>query len=73
MIKLVPLLPSILFDAALNAFNEEFTVRAPMLATLEPVAGSRQALWLSACFFGVAHYFGTPGDLICAILSIFMG
>lgn len=73
MLKVVPILPSILFYAALNAFNEEFTYRAPMLATLEPVGGSKQALWLSAYFFGIAHYFGTPGGLIGGLLSIFMG
>lgn len=70
---LVPILPSILFYAALNAFNEEMTYRAPMLATLEPVGGSRQALWLSASFFGIAHYFGTPGGILGAIASVFMG
>jgi len=73
MLKVVPILPSILFYAALNAFNEEITYRAPMLATLEPVGGSKQALWLSAYFFGIAHYFGTPGGLIGGVLSIFMG
>lgn len=73
MLKVVPILPSILFYAALNAFNEEITYRAPMLATLEPVSGSKQALWLSAYFFGIAHYFGTPGGLIGGMLSIFMG
>lgn len=73
MLKAVPILPSILFYAALNAFNEEITYRAPMLATLEPVGGSKQALWQSAYFFGIAHYFGTPGGLIGGLLSIFMG
>jgi len=73
MLKVVPILPSILFYAALNAFNEEFIYRAPMLATLEPVGGSKQALWLSAYFFGIAHYFGTPGGVLGGILSIFMG
>jgi membrane protease YdiL (CAAX protease family) len=65
LIKVLPILPSILFYALLNSFNEEVTFRVPMLATLEPVGGSRQALWISAFFFGIAHYFG--------ILSIFMG
>ncbi len=73
MLKVVPILPSILFYAALNAFNEEIIYRAPMLATVEPVGGSKQALWLSAYFFGIAHYFGTPGGLIGGVLSIFMG
>ena len=73
MIKVVPILPSILFYAALNAFNEEILYRSPLLATLEPVAGSRNALWISAYFFGIAHYFGTPGGLVGGIASIFMG
>ncbi len=71
--RLLPLAPSILFYAALNAFNEELTYRAPMLATLEPLIGGRQALWMSAFFFGIAHYFGTPGGLMGGVLSIFMG
>ncbi len=66
------MLPSILY-AALNAFNEEMTFRAPMLATLEPTGGSLHAWWMSAYFFGIAHYFGTPGGLAGAVLSIFMG
>ncbi len=70
---ILPLLPSILFYAALNAFNEEMTYRAPMIATLEPASGSRQALWMSASFFGIAHYFGTPGGILGALASIFMG
>jgi hypothetical protein len=72
MRQAVPILPSILFYAALNAFNEEITFRVPMLATLESVGG-RQALWMSAYFFGIAHYFGVPGGLMGGIASIFMG
>jgi membrane protease YdiL (CAAX protease family) len=70
---LLHMAPSILFYAALNAFSEEMTYRAPMLATLEPAVGSAQALGMSAVFFGVAHYFGTPGGLLGALLSVFMG
>ena len=73
LLKAVPILPSILFYAALNAFNEEIAFRVPMLATLESVAGSRQALWISAYFFGSAHYFGVPGGVGGGIASIFMG
>jgi membrane protease YdiL (CAAX protease family) len=71
--RIAPILPSILFYAALNAFNEEITYRAPMLTALEPVGGSKHALWISAYFFGVAHYFGTPGGIPGAIASLFMG
>lgn len=73
MLRVAPILPSILFYAALNAFNEEITYRAPMLGTLERVSGSKQALWMAAYFFGIAHYFGTPGGILGGILSIFMG
>lgn len=70
---LLPAIPAILVFAALNAFSEEMTYRAPLIATVEPVVGSSQALWLSAVYFGVAHYFGIPGGLVGALLSIFMG
>lgn len=70
---LIPMVPSVLSYAALNSFNEEMTYRAPLLATLEPAVGSTQAVWLTAFFFGVAHYFGTPGGATGAVLSIFMG
>ncbi|PKO03212.1 MAG: hypothetical protein CVU43_03765 [Chloroflexi bacterium HGW-Chloroflexi-5] len=71
--KLLPILPSIIFYAALNAFNEEMIFRAPMLATLEPVAGSLNALWMAASFFGISHYFGVPSGIPGAIASVFMG
>jgi hypothetical protein len=73
LLKVVPILPSILFYAALNAFNEEITFRAPMLATFERVGGSKNALWMSAYFFGIAHFFGIPGGILGGIASIFMG
>lgn len=69
----LPLLPSVVFYAVLNAFNEEMTYRAPLLATLVPAVGGRHALWLAAGFFGVAHYFGVPGGLGGAAASVFMG
>ena len=73
LLKVLPVLPSILFYAGLNAFNEEITYRSPLLATLETVGGSKQALWIAAYFFGIAHYFGTPGGIVGGLLSIFMG
>ena len=73
MVRVVPILPSILFYAALNAFNEEIIYRSPMLATLEPVSGSKHALWMAAYFFGIAHYFGALGGIVGGITSIFMG
>lgn len=72
-LKILPILPSIIFYAALNAFNEEMILRAPMLATLEPVCGSLNTLWMAAYFFGISHYFGVPSGIFGAIASIFMG
>jgi membrane protease YdiL (CAAX protease family) len=67
------ILPSVLFYAALNAFNEEITYRASMLTTLEAAIGTRQAWAMSAFLFGIAHYFGTPGGVGGALAAIFMG
>ncbi len=72
-VKMLPILPSVIFYAALNAFNEEMFFRAPMLATLEPVGSSLQTLWMAAYFFGISHYFGTPSGIPGALASIFMG
>lgn len=73
MLAVVPMAPSILVYAAINAVTEELTYRAPLLATLEPVVGGRAALWQSAVFFGMAHYFGTPGGLGGAAVTVFLG
>ncbi len=72
-IKMLPMLPSVIFYAALNSFNEEMFLRAPIIATTEAHTGSLNSLWMSAFFFGIAHYFGTPGGLMGAVASIFMG
>ncbi|TDN91608.1 CPBP family intramembrane glutamic endopeptidase [Microbacterium sp. BK668] len=73
LIAVLPLLPAILLFASINAFNEEMTYRAPVIATLEQPLGSVQALWMSAAFFGIAHYFGVPGGPLGAVASVFMG
>lgn len=69
----VPMIPGILVYATFNALSEEVTYRLPMLATLEPVVGPVSALWQSAALFGLAHYFGIPGGVFGAVVSIFMG
>lgn len=66
-------LPAIVLWAALNAFSEGMALRAPMIATSVLVVGDGAALWMSAVYFGVAHYFGVPGGAVGATLSIFMG
>lgn len=69
----IPVFPAILVFAALNAFNEEMTYRASLLAGLEPTLGPQQALWLTALFFGIGHYFGVPYGIIGVIMASFLG
>ncbi len=69
----LPLLPIILLLAALNAFSEEVTYRGSMLAGLEGVVGPQQALWNSALYFGIAHYYGVPYGILGVAMSTFMG
>jgi membrane protease YdiL (CAAX protease family) len=73
LLRTAPLLPVILLLAGLNAFNEEMTYRASMLAALEGVIGPRQALWNAALFFGIGHYFGVPYGVAGVILASFLG
>jgi hypothetical protein len=73
----VAALPTALIIAALNAFNEEFTLKAAPLSLLEPAVGREQALWLTAFYFGVGHYYGVPygvaGVLLAGYLGWFLG
>jgi membrane protease YdiL (CAAX protease family) len=73
LVQAVSLLPAVLLFAVLNAFNEEMTYRASMLATLEPVIGSRQAVWLAATFFGLGHYYGVPYGVVGVVMASFLG
>jgi hypothetical protein len=69
----LPMLPAVLLFAVLNAFNEEMTYRASLLAGLEHIIGPRQALWLTAVFFGLGHYFGVPYGVIGVMMAAFLG
>jgi membrane protease YdiL (CAAX protease family) len=73
MLQALPMLPFILLFAAMNAFNEEMTYRASLLATLERHVGARHALWISAAFFGIGHYYGVPYGVIGVLLAGFLG
>ncbi|TQJ31050.1 CPBP family intramembrane glutamic endopeptidase [Microbacterium sp. SLBN-146] len=72
-VVILPMVPAILVYAAVNSVAEELAYRAPLLATARRAVSSAQALWMSAVFFGLAHYFGIPGGLFGALASIFMG
>ena len=71
--RIIPMLPGILLFAAMNAFNEEMTYRASMLATLETPVGYKNAWWLSALYFGIAHFYGVPYGWLGIALATFNG
>jgi membrane protease YdiL (CAAX protease family) len=69
----VPLIPAILVFAAMNAFSEEMSYRAPQLATSHEVVGKNQAMLLSAAFFGIGHYYGVPYGVVGVLMAGFLG
>lgn len=65
--------PMIVVAAALNAFAEEFVYRAAPLASLVETFGERHALVLLGGFFGLSHYYGSPGGLTGVAMTAFFG
>jgi len=73
LLKAVPLLPVVLFYAAINAFNEEMNFRATLFSTLPQVIGKNHALLINIAFFGLAHYlYGSPPGLIGFLMTGFL-
>jgi len=70
---LFPALPMILLLAAMNSFSEEVTYRAALLAPIRRVLGAGQAVWLTAAFFGIAHFYGAPGGYLGVLATGFFG
>jgi membrane protease YdiL (CAAX protease family) len=72
--RILPLLPLAIIFAAINAFTEEFTYRAPLLGATHELLGKQPALWINATFFGFAHYlYGAPGGLPGFLMTAFVG
>ena len=71
--QVLPLLPIVVLLASLNAFNEELVYRAALLAPLHMVIGDRQAIYLSATLFGLAHYTGVPYGVTGVLMATFLG
>ncbi|OGN88735.1 MAG: hypothetical protein A2Y88_13175 [Chloroflexi bacterium RBG_13_48_10] len=74
LVRALPLIPVAFLFAGTNAFAEEMQYRASLLGDLQKIVGADQAIWLSATFFGFAHYFGgapagIPGVLIAGLLG----
>jgi membrane protease YdiL (CAAX protease family) len=78
LVRALPLLPAALLFSATNAFSEEVSYRASLLAPLHRVVGKGHAMALTAVFFGLAHYAGgvplatLPTILMTAFLGLFM-
>jgi hypothetical protein len=68
-----PFLPVVLLAAALNALNEELTYKASILSVLVGPLGPRDALRMTAAYFGIAHFYGVPYGLVGVILAWFLG
>jgi CAAX amino terminal protease family. len=71
--RLVQLLPWGLATAALNAANEEFQFRCVPLAHLRNALPEREAVWLTAVFFGLGHYFGQPSGAVGVVMATLAG
>ena len=67
------LLPWALATAALNAANEEFQFRCVPFAHLRNVLPLREGVWLTAVFFGLAHYFGQPSGWLGVAMATIAG
>ena len=72
-VQAIPLIPVALLIAVINAFNEEFTLRAGPLSELLPALGKQQALLVTTLFFGLGHYYGYPSGVLGVLLSSFLG
>ena len=73
LVQVFPLLPIILLLALMNSFSEEMNYRAPQLAALQGVLSNRQALMLTAAYFGIGHYYGVPYGIIGVLMAGLLG
>ncbi len=69
----LPFVPLILIFAAANAYGEELSYRAALLAPLENVLGPNPALLLTAAYFGMQHYYGMPYGVVGVFMSAAVG
>jgi membrane protease YdiL (CAAX protease family) len=69
----LPLIPIAIIIAAINAFNEEFTLRAAPLSELQNSVGKHQGLMITTLFFGLGHFYGVPSGVLGVLLASFLG
>lgn len=72
-VRALPLIPVAILIAAINAFNEEFTLRAAPLSELKGVIGKMQALLITTVYFGLGHFYGVPSGILGIVLSAYLG
>jgi membrane protease YdiL (CAAX protease family) len=72
-IRVLPLLPVSVLIAAINSFNEEFSLRAAPLSELWSLIGKKQGLLITTIYFGLGHFYGVPSGLIGVALSAYLG
>lgn len=72
-IRAVPLIPVAILIAAINAFNEEFTLRAAPLSEARNFIGKQWSLAITTSFFALGHYYGVPNGILGVLLSGFLG
>jgi membrane protease YdiL (CAAX protease family) len=69
---------AVLLFAVINAFGKELEFRAVPLSQLWTVVGSRQAIWMTAVWFGLGHYYGgmpsgLPGATFLTLVAVLFG
>lgn len=67
--QIVPLMPVIFLLSAMNAFSEEMTYRAALLAPLHRIIDRSNALLLTAVLFGLWHFNGVPYGILGVIMA----
>lgn len=72
-IHALPLFPVAILIAAINAFNEEFTLRAAPLSEIKNILGKQWSLAITTTFFALGHYYGVPNGILGVLLSGFLG
>jgi membrane protease YdiL (CAAX protease family) len=76
--EVLPLLPAVLILALMNAFGEELAYRAAPLSQFWEIVGKRQAIWMTALWFGLGHYyggisFGAMGAIYITLTAVIFG
>lgn len=66
-------IPYVVIIASMNAFNEEFTLRAFPLSLLSEHVGEENALGMTTLYFALGHYYGIPHGVTGVVLAGFLG